>query len=146
MILALDLEGTLISDAYSRIPRPGLRAFLDPLPALFDEIVLFTAAGERETRESLAEIVASDHAPDWVAEIRYVDWGGNRSGSITKDLRRVDDDPARVLMVDDHPELFMEPDQAERWVPISSWDGEGEDDELERVLEELKRRVPISHQ
>ena len=44
MILSLDLEGTRISGVVMRIPRPGLRAFLDVLPSLFAGVVLFTAA------------------------------------------------------------------------------------------------------
>ena len=41
-ILALDLEGTLISNAVSQIPRSGLYEFLEYAQGQFDELVMFT--------------------------------------------------------------------------------------------------------
>ena len=45
-VLALDLEGTLISNAMSCIPRPGLFAFLEGCREMFARVVLFTAVLE----------------------------------------------------------------------------------------------------
>ena len=45
-ILALDLEGTLISNAVSQIARPGLRPFLDEVRGQFDQLVVFTTVPE----------------------------------------------------------------------------------------------------
>jgi hypothetical protein len=49
-VLALDLEGTLISNAISQIPRPGLYLFLDNCSQKFDRIVIFTAISEKRFR------------------------------------------------------------------------------------------------
>lgn len=45
-ILALDLEGTLISNAVSQIPRPGLYSFLEHVQGQFDQLVMFTTVEE----------------------------------------------------------------------------------------------------
>jgi hypothetical protein len=42
-ILALDLEGTLIFNAVSQFPRPGLYAFLEFCREHFERLVLYTA-------------------------------------------------------------------------------------------------------
>ncbi|WP_239510823.1 hypothetical protein [Stenotrophomonas maltophilia] len=38
-ILAIDLEGTLISNAISQIPKPGLYRFLEDVNLLFDRLM-----------------------------------------------------------------------------------------------------------
>jgi hypothetical protein len=50
-ILAMDLEGTLISNAVSQIPRPGLYQFLESAKCLFDELVIFTTVPEPKFRQ-----------------------------------------------------------------------------------------------
>ena len=55
-ILALDLEGTLISNAASRFPRPGLFALLEAVKGLFEEVVLFTAVRPQLAREILTNL------------------------------------------------------------------------------------------
>jgi trehalose-6-phosphatase len=45
-ILALDLEGTLISNAISQIPRPGLVRFLNDMQSQFDRLVMFTTVSD----------------------------------------------------------------------------------------------------
>lgn len=49
-ILALDLEGTLISNAVSQIPRPGLYEFLESAKSLFEGLVIFTTVPESTLR------------------------------------------------------------------------------------------------
>lgn len=49
-VLALDLEGTLISNALSIFPRPGLRDFLEDCRASAPAIVLFTAVSASRVR------------------------------------------------------------------------------------------------
>ena len=43
IVIALDLEGTLISNAVSQFPRPGLYSFLEYCQENFSRIVIFTA-------------------------------------------------------------------------------------------------------
>ena len=47
-ILALDLEGTLISNAMSQIVRPHLKFFLEEVNVKFDKIVIYTAVSEEK--------------------------------------------------------------------------------------------------
>jgi hypothetical protein len=46
LTIALDLEGTLISNAVSQFPRPGLFTFLEYCHQNFDRVVIFTAVNE----------------------------------------------------------------------------------------------------
>mgnify|MGYP004712337163 CR=1 FL=1 len=45
-ILAMDLEGTLISNAVSQIPRPGLYQFLEAVNSKFDRLGIYTTVPE----------------------------------------------------------------------------------------------------
>ena len=45
-VIALDLEGTLISNAHSQIPRPVLYRFLDTCHALVGRVVMCTTVSE----------------------------------------------------------------------------------------------------
>ena len=50
-IIALDLEGTLVSNAVSLFPRAGLYHFLEFCNSKAEKIVLFTAVTNRKARE-----------------------------------------------------------------------------------------------
>jgi NLI interacting factor-like phosphatase len=56
LTIALDLEGTLISNAVSQFPRPGLFTFLEYCHENFDRLVMFTAVNEVRFR-SIARIL-----------------------------------------------------------------------------------------
>lgn len=83
-ILALDLEGTLISNATSQIPRPGLNDFLIRCHEIFPRIVMYTTVSEARFRPIAELLVDEDQAPGWFAQIEYVWWKGT-----TKDLARI---------------------------------------------------------
>jgi len=55
-VIALDLEGTLISNAVSQIARPGLFDFLEECRKLFPRIVIFTSVNEERFR-SIANLL-----------------------------------------------------------------------------------------
>jgi hypothetical protein len=74
--LALDLEGTLISNAMSQIPRPGLFEFLGRCAALFPRLVMFTTVNEDKFRQIARLLVEEGKAPAWFANIEYVNWQG----------------------------------------------------------------------
>ena len=80
-VLALDLEGTLISNAMSQIPRPGLFAFLEKCRELFPRVVMFTTVKEERFRKIAHLLVEENVAPTWFASVEYVTWEGK-----TKDL------------------------------------------------------------
>lgn len=111
-ILALDLEGTLISNAISQIPRPGLHQFLDKIHPLFDELVIYTTVPEERFR-SIATLLAHEGSvPDWFVKLPYIRWAGK-----TKDLRLASPRLGDVLLLDDHGP-YVHPGQEHLWVQI----------------------------
>lgn len=136
--IALDLEGTLISNAMSQIPRPGLRAFLDRCHALFARIVIYTAISEARFRDIAATLVREDYAPGWFADIEFIPWDRT-----TKDLRRVSGaELGEILLVDDLRE-YVHPGQEANWVPVPQFAAPypENDAELAAVLELLETRA-----
>jgi len=127
-VLALDLERTLIDDALSARPRPGLLRFLAFCHERFERVVLFTTVEEADARDVMEELARRGCLPPGLLErLEYVDWSGEY-----KDLGLVPDAvPEAVLLVDDDGG-WVRPDQRDRWVAIAGWDG-GPDRELERV-------------
>lgn len=111
-ILALDLEGTLISNAISQIPRPGLHRFLEEASASFEHLVMFTTVPEDRFRSIASLLVAEDCAPAWFIQLRYVKWSGK-----TKDLTFVSPRLGDALLLDDH-RPYVHPGQEDFWVEI----------------------------
>ncbi|MCB9643765.1 MAG: hypothetical protein H6728_11890 [Myxococcales bacterium] len=119
-LVALDLEGTLVSNAMSLFPRPCLYEFLDFCHASFSEVVLFTAVRTQRARRCLETLVEAGDAPSWVAKMPIVHWQGAR-----KDLRFVREQfPSykigEMLLVEDL-EDYVEPQQRGLWVAICPW-------------------------
>ena len=115
-VLALDLEGTLISNAVSVFPRPGLFEFLEYCRKNFDRIVVMTAVSERRFRE-VAQLLADEaSAPAWFCVIEYIEWDGEY-----KDLRAISTcRPSDVLLVDDQFS-YVHPDQIDRWIEVAEF-------------------------
>lgn len=134
-VLALDLERTLVDDARSGRPRPGLLPFLTFCHERFARVAVYTTVEEADARAVLAELADGGHVPaGLLARLEYVDWCGEY-----KDLAFLPGaSPGEVLLVDDDPG-WVRPDQRGRWVPVAPWDG-GPDGELIRVRAELERR------
>ena len=137
-VLALDLEGTLISNAMSQIPRPGLFEFLSRCRELFPRLVMFTTVKEPRFRDIAVLLVKEGAAPDWFAQIEYITWHGE-----TKDLSFVPgavmDD---VLLVDDF-ERYVHPGQESRWLQIEYFDYpyEATDTGLNKMLALLEQHA-----
>lgn len=111
-VLALDLEGTLISNAISQIPRPGLHRFLLEVQSQFNQLVMFTTVPEDRFRV-IAELLGREgSAPTWFASLNYVQWAGK-----TKDLRLVAPRLGKALLLDDHGP-YVHPGQEHLWVQI----------------------------
>lgn len=140
-VLALDLEGTLISTAVSQFPRPGLFQFLEQCHELFERIVLFTSVTEDRVREIGKTLVDEGAAPAWFQHLEYVRWKGS-----TKDLTFISDcDLSEALLVDDLV-VYVHPTQFAQWVKIEPFEPPfaGSDTGLDKVLTELARRVRVS--
>lgn len=137
-VLALDLEGTLISNAMSQIPRPGLAEFLARCAELFPRIVMFTTVKEERFRKIARLLVDERVAPEWFADVEYITWHGE-----TKDLQFVPGArPHQVLLVDDF-EKYVHPGQEAQWLQIDCFDYpySSTDTGLAKMLDALAARI-----
>lgn len=137
-VLALDLEGTLISSAVSVFVRPGLFRFLTLCQPLFERLVMFTTVKEERFREIARFLVDEGSAPSWFSELECVKWSGP-----TKDLAFVRNAAVRRVLLVDDIERYVHPEQHAQWIPIRGFEPPfvEDDGELERVLGELMRRI-----
>ncbi|WP_269792844.1 NIF family HAD-type phosphatase [Stenotrophomonas sp. Iso1] len=141
-ILAMDLEGTLISNAVSQIPRPGLFPFLQYMRAQFSQLVIFTTVPEPLARRICSLLVAESAAPTWFAQLPYIFWEGP-----TKDLRFVTSDPCDAILLDDYAP-YVHPGQESQWVEIPLFGSPYADDDIGLDLARLRiheRLARLSH-
>lgn len=139
-VLALDLEGTLISNAVSQIPRPGLLNFLERCRELLPRIVMFTTVNETRFR-AIADLLIQEHAaPAWFAQLEYVSWEG-----ATKDLALIPNAAAEDCLLLDDFEAYVHPGQHAQWICIESFAHpyEASDTELTKALEVLRIRLSL---
>jgi hypothetical protein len=110
--LALGLEGMLVSDAASRIPRPGLYRFLEHCDVMFDEVVVFTTVPEAVFRAIAERLAEEGYAPQFFGWTRHVHSADGR-----KDLDRVSrfGGTALTLLVD-HSANSVVSGQEASWV------------------------------
>jgi hypothetical protein len=124
--LALDLEGTLISNAVHLQPRPGLYEFLEFCKTKFDRIVIFTAVPEVIFRNIAELLINEGSIPGWFASLEYINWTGEY-----KDLRFIPDcKPEEAYIIDDM-ERYIPPTQKDRWIPINGFYSPYPDDDEE---------------
>jgi hypothetical protein len=136
-VLALDLEGTLISNAMSQIPRPGLYEFLERVKTMFERVVIFTTVKEYRFRPIAQGLVQEGLAPTWFADIENIEWSGT-----TKDLSFIPGcEIEEALLVDDF-EIYVHPGQEKQWIKISLFASPYPDGDmgLYEVLEILEKR------
>lgn len=136
-ILALDLEGTLISNAISQIPRPGLHSFLIDVQSRFDQLMFFTTVPEDRVRGIAELLVREGSVPGWFAELPYVCWSGG-----IKDLAFVSPRIGEALLLDDHGP-YVRPGQEHLWVEVSLFGSPypPEDDGLRVAYQSLTERL-----
>ncbi|HHA2592431.1 NIF family HAD-type phosphatase [Stenotrophomonas pavanii] len=138
-ILALDLEGTLISNAISQIPRPGLVAFMEFAHSTFSKIVLFTSVPQPIVADIAALLVQEGSAPAWFLNLPYIEWSGQ-----TKDLRFVSTRLGETLLLDDH-ESYVHPGQLPFWVeaPLFAAPYPQDDIGLQIAAQRIKERIVL---
>ena len=136
-VLALDLEGTLVSNAMSQIPRAGLNTFVVECAKLADRLVIYTAISEPRFRQVAHTLVADHFAPPWFKFLEYIHWSGPY-----KDLAFIPHaDPSAVILVDDNPG-YIKPGQEAQWIQAREFAPPYEPDaELDRILAKLRDRV-----
>lgn len=137
-VLALDLEGTLISNAMSQIPRPGLFEFLARCALLFPRLVMFTTVNEDKFRYIARLLVEEGKTPAWFADIEYVNWQGE-----TKNLECIPDAIVEESILVDDFEIYVHPGQAAQWMQIEFFDYPYSEDDrgLFKMLEKLEIRL-----
>lgn len=138
-VIALDLEGTLISNVVSQFPRAGLFEFLETCRELAPRVELYTTVPERVARPVLERLCDEGTAPAWFAGIPLVSWTGD-----VKDLRFVIGvDASRVVLVDDMP-IVVHPAQRGQYIEVAGFAPPftQDDGELLRVAALLRSRHP----
>ena len=133
-ILALDLEGTLISNAMSQIPRPYLNYFLEEIKSQFDKIVIYTTVSERKYKEILSILIEEKSVPEWFKDVEYIKWSGKY-----KDLKYVSNNIEETYILDDY-EGYILPEQKSQWIKIEQYEYpySNEDNELLNILKSIK--------
>jgi NLI interacting factor-like phosphatase len=136
LTIALDLEGTLISNAVSQFPRPGLFTFLEYCHQNFDRLVIFTAVNEVRFRSISRTLAEAGDVPAWFVDLEYINWHGTYKNLSFIPQATVD----RTILIDDRIE-YIHPDQKDRWLEIPGYEHPYPDDdrELERVMQKLSQ-------
>ncbi|MCP3674138.1 MAG: hypothetical protein GY829_06665, partial [Gammaproteobacteria bacterium] len=137
-VIALDLEGTLLSNSMSQIPRPGLFEFLEGCKAITDRVVMYTTVKEERFRNIADLLVADGFAPEWFKNIEFVPWQGK-----TKDLTLIPNiDISNAVLVDDYS-FYVHKGQEDQWVEIAQfgYPYPEDDKELSATLSKLKQRL-----
>lgn len=130
-LLCLDLEGTLISNAISQIPRPGLYAFLDEVSRFFDLMIYTSVSKERVT--AIQHILVEEEAvPQWFKELHVVRPTGNVKPKAA--CGRSD-----ALLLDDQPGVIA-PGEQSWWLPVPEFlpPYPDDDDALSDVLRRIR--------
>ena len=139
-IIALDIEGTLISNAVSIFPRPGLNTFLEFLDANFSRIVVMTALEDRIFRK-IAKILSDEGTtPRWFNDLEYCSWKGQHELKY-KDLRCIPDSDIQNVIIIDDMEEYIHPDQKQCWIKIQPFNApySKKDKELFRMIKILSK-------
>ncbi|WP_379866446.1 NIF family HAD-type phosphatase [Marinobacter sp. M5B] len=137
-LVCLDLEGTLISNAVSQIPRPGLYNFLQQISAIAD-VILYTSVS-RERTEAIKRILVSEgSAPEWFLKLGSMHPEATiKSKQLVPDISKYSDS----VLVDDQRDVIAD-GEFDWWVPVVEFQPpySVDDRELERVLGVIRERT-----
>ena len=114
-MLALDLEGTLVSNAVSQIARPGLHESLEFCRRAVPRIVIYSSVPQDKVRAVAANLVSEGSAPGWLEQVACVPWNGRAKDLAVIRGARVE----RTVLVDDS-EGYVVSEQRRQWLPIES--------------------------
>jgi len=136
-LLCLDLEGTLISNAVSQIPRPGLYQFLERVAEICDLMIYSSVSAGRI--DSIRELLVSEkHAPEWFLILPII--RPERTTKPKSACGRID-----AYLLDDQPGVIA-PGENEWWIPIQEYLPPYSDCDtaLKDALEAIETRVRLS--
>lgn len=135
-ILALDLEGTLISNGMSQIPRNHLFYFLKEVKLLFEEIVIYTTLKKEKTVEILNVLYNEGTIPEYFKSVEIIEWTGPY-----KKLKNISSNINDILIIDDC-EDYIAPEEKSNWIKINQfYYPYKNDDELLYILEKIKNKL-----
>lgn len=116
-VIALDVEGTLISNGMSQFPRPGLRRFLEKLSSLDVEIVVYSTLSNNVIDEVLSNLSSDGEIPLWFLNCRRVPWqGGCKS---IRDAEKSDEN-CIAMLVDDY-EGYVCSGEEDYWIEVPTF-------------------------
>lgn len=138
-LICLDLEGTLISNAVSQIPRPHLASFLNEAEKL-GRLVLYTSVSHSRTVEIQRLLVSEGTAPSWFIELESL----HPEGTV-KPIQVAQAHSPECLhywLVDDQ-ERCIKAGEGDWWIEVKEFmpPYDVNDSELRRVAEVLKDKV-----
>lgn len=133
-LLCLDLEGTLVSNAISQIPRPGLFGFLEQVNELCD-LKIYTSVSKNRVNDIRRLLIDEGAAPRWFQDLDVI-----RPTGTLKPKSRCGRSDAFLL---DDQEAVIKTDERQWWIPISEFlpPYSENDNALEHVLKKIKVRV-----
>jgi hypothetical protein len=135
-LLCLDLEGTLISNAVSQIPRPGLYRFLERAAEICDLMIYSSVSAERV--DSIRDLLVSEkYAPEWFLNLPII-----RPDHTIKPKSACG--RINAYLLDDQPGVIA-PGENDWWIPISEYvpPYSESDTALTNALESIKVRVRL---
>lgn len=135
-LLCLDLEGTLISNAVSQIPRPGLFEFLEQVADIC-ELMIYTSVSFERVEAIRNLLVEEQVAPAWFRDIPVI-----RPDKTLKPKAACGRQNA--LLVDDQPGVIV-PGEEDWLVEIPEYlpPYSDSDQALNRALEAIEVRVRL---
>lgn len=138
LVLALGLEGTLVSNAVSQIPRPGLRAFLDGVRERFGRVVVFSSTTEAKFRHMARGLAAEGAVPEWFVATEFVAW----DGPVMSRRWVPGAAPGRFFLLE-ADEDHVPADERDGWIniPEYAWPYGDDDNALAAAEAELQSRV-----
>ena len=137
-LLCMDLEGTLLSNAVSQIPRPGLRTFLESVSEGCD-LMLYTSVSSERVHEIRNLLIEEGIVPVWFLDLPIL----HPTGTI-KDKARCGRSDA--LLLDDQAAVVA-PGEESWWAPIAEYlpPYSDQDRELVKALATIKSRLGESY-
>lgn len=129
MLLCLDLEGTLISNAVSQIPRPNLHQFLQQAAEICD-LMIYTSVSEKRVNAIQQLLCSEGTAPAWFKDLQVV----RPTGTIKP---KAACGRSEALLLDDQPSVIA-PGENSWWIPIPEYLPPYPDDDKE-LLDALNR-------
>jgi hypothetical protein len=133
-LLCLDLEGTLISNAVSQIPRPGLFDFLEGVYGLYD-LALYTSVSRERVHAIQNVLIQEQVVPTWFKDLPVI----HPEGTIKFKAHCSHSD---AMLLDDQAAVIA-PGEEGWWIPIEEYlpPYADEDRELAKAFANIKSRL-----